>query len=231
MWCVQGPLTFSSWCVQGPLMFLLWCIQGLLLWSWCVQGQFLWWVQSPLMFYLWSWCIQVPLSCSWCLQGLLCHGVFKVIWCARGVFRAHWGCPGGPASRQGHSAGSAVCSGPCPSIGHRRSLEPTTAHQETAMPRQPSSSSPAPRGLQGDTGSDVKQWGHFLSDTNINNIASHLRPLGWRRGSSELLLPQGPPPHRCQGVELQGGGAPSPAGEIQVRCVRNVLIHQTINKL
>ena len=54
------------------------------------------------------------------------------------------------------SACSAACSGPCPSTGRQRSLEPTTARRETATPRPPSSSSPAPRGLQ-ESGSDVSR--------------------------------------------------------------------------
>lgn len=42
----------------------------------------------------------------------------------------------------------------------------------------------------------------------------HLRPWGWKPGSAVLLPPQPlPPPHHCLEAGLQGGGAPSPAGD------------------
>lgn len=67
-----------------------------------------------------------------------------------GAFRVRWRCSCGWGAGRRCSAGSAGCSGPCPSTARPRSLGPTTARRETATPRPPSSSSPAPRGLQGD---------------------------------------------------------------------------------
>lgn len=83
--------------------------------------------------------LSTSLKCWWCVQG--------PSWVV-GAFKGRWHCSGGWGAGQHHSADFAGCSAPCPSTAHPRSPEPMMARQETAMLQLPSSSSPAPHGLQ-----------------------------------------------------------------------------------